>query len=214
MEIKKLFDENFDFAFKATTYCNMKIAIQAYEEFKKKNEEFFSFEKKETVFGHLRTYAIEKQFNDSAFSPKAIYSVSMREVNKYKYKTLCIETNDFIVNLGRTNSETMLLPESAYKKEFAKANDGVDMQLSFDFLGDMPTIAERKRYAEITYGYRYGRMTHLNIVLPSSDYKKIEYSTNLLKDVKIYENYIPKEVEEESIVRLKDSLSKEGKKIV
>lgn len=35
MEIKKLFDDNFDFAFKATTYNNMKVAIQSFEQFKK-----------------------------------------------------------------------------------------------------------------------------------------------------------------------------------
>lgn len=45
MEIKKLFDDNFDFAFKATTYNNMKVAIQSFEQFKKNNEDFFSFDK-------------------------------------------------------------------------------------------------------------------------------------------------------------------------
>ena len=59
--IKKLFDDNFDFAFKAATYNNMRVAIQTFEQFKKKNEDFFSFDKRETLFGHLRTYAIEKQ---------------------------------------------------------------------------------------------------------------------------------------------------------
>ena len=105
MEIKKLFDDNFDFAFKATTYNNMKVAIQSFEQFKKNNEDFFSFDKRETLFGYLLTYAIEKQFNDSAFNPKANYAVSMKQVNNYKYKALCIETNDFIVNVGRTNGE-------------------------------------------------------------------------------------------------------------
>ena len=75
MDIKKLFEDNFDFAFKAATYNNIKVAIQTFEQFKKKNEDFFSFDKRETIFGHLRTYAIEKQFNDSAFNPKANYFV-------------------------------------------------------------------------------------------------------------------------------------------
>lgn len=213
-QIKKLFDDNFDFAFKAATYNNMRVAIQTFEQFKKKNEDFFSFDKRETLFGHLRTYAIEKQFNDSAFNPKANYSVSMKQVNNYKHKALCIETNDFIVNVGRTNSEHKLLPSSAYKREYAKANAGLSTQLSFDFLNDIPEVVESKKYAEITYGYRYGDMTHLYIVLPSSDYKGIEHSTNLLEDIKIYENYVPEDLVEESIVSLKKSLSKEIEKII
>ena len=105
MDIKKLFDDNFDFAFKAATYNNIRVAIQSFEQFKKKNENFFTFDKRETVYGYLRTYAIEKQFNDSAFNPKANYSVSMKQVNNFKYKTLCIETKDFIVNVGKTNTQ-------------------------------------------------------------------------------------------------------------
>ena len=213
MDIKVLFDDNFNFAFKAATYNNMRVAIQTFEQFKKKNEDFFSFDKRETLFGHLRTYAVEKQFNDSAFNPKANYSVSMKQVNNYKHKALCIETNDFIVNVGRTNSEISyyLLPPI---REYAKANAGLSTQLSFDFLNDTIEVVESKKYAEITYGYRYGDITHLYIVLPSSDYKGIEYSTNLLEDIKIYENYVPKDLVEESIVSLKKSLSKEIEKII
>lgn len=43
--IIELFEENFGFAFKATTYNNMIVAIRTFEQFKKKNEDFFSFEK-------------------------------------------------------------------------------------------------------------------------------------------------------------------------
>lgn len=107
-----------------------------------------------------------------------------------------------------------LLPASAYKREYAKANAGLSTQLSFDFLNDTPKVVESKKYAEITYGYCYGDMTHLYIVLPSSDYKVIEHSTNLLEDIKIYENYVPEDLVEESIVSLKKSLSKEIEKII
>lgn len=214
MDIKRLFEDNFNFAFKAATYNNIKVAIQTFEQFKKKNEDFFSFDKRETIFGHLRTYAIEKQFNDSAFNPKANYFVSMKQVNSYKYKALCIETNDFIVNVGRTNNRFQLLPASSYKKEFAKANMGLGMQYHFDFMNDLPEVVENKKYAEITYGYRYGEVTHLDIIVPSSDYKTIEYSTNLLNNIKVYENYVPEDLVEESIVSLKKSLFKEIEKIV
>ena len=212
--IIELFDENFGFAFKATTYNNMIVAMRTFEQFKKKNEYFFSFEKRETVFGHLRTYAIEKQFNDSAFKPKADYSVSMKQVNSYKHKALCIETKDFIVNLGRTNSAFKLLPPSSYKREFAKSNTGLSMQLSFDFSGEYPTVVESKKYAQITYGHKYGDMTHLSIVLPNENYLSSEYSVNLFADVNVYKNYVPEELVEESIVALKKNLSDEIEKII
>lgn len=209
MKLKKLFEDNFDFAFKAVTYNNMRIALQTFEQFKKKNEDFFSLDKKTTVFGHLQTYAIERQFEYSAFNSKANYFVSMKKVNNYNHKALCIETDDFIVNLGRTNGEYKLLPVSKYKKEYAKANAGLNSQLEFDFAKDAPQIVEGKKYAEITYGYRHGEITHLNIVIPSSDYKKVEYSVSLLENVKVYKNYIPEDLIEESIVTLKKSLAEE-----
>ena len=210
--IIELFEENFGFAFKATTYNNMIVAIRTFEQFKKKNEDFFSFEKRETVFGHLRTYAIERQFNDSAFNPRANYSVSMKQVNSYKHKALCIETKDFIVNLGRTNGAFKLLSKSSYKKEFAKSNAGLSMQLSFDLSGEYPVVIESKKYAQITYGYKFGDMTHLSIVLPSDNYSGSEYTVNLLADVNVYKNYVPEELVEESIVALKKNLSDEIEK--
>ena len=214
MDILKLFNDNFDFPFKAATYTNLRVAIQAYEQFLRQNSSFFSFEKREPLYGYLRSYAIEKQFNDSAFNPTANYSVSMKQVNNYKYKALCIETSDFIVNLGRTTNEHRLLPVSSYKKEFAKSNADLDTQLMLTFINDMPQITESKKYAEITYGYHYGEITHLNIILPSYDYRQIEYSTSLLTDIKMYENYVPEDVVEESIVTLKKSLTKEAQKSI
>lgn len=212
--IIELFEENFGFAFKATAYNNMIVAIRTFEQFKKKNEDFFSFEKRETVFGHLRTYAIERQFNDSAFNPRANYAVSMKQVNSYKHKALCIETKDFIVNLGRTNGAFKLLPQSSYKKDFAKSNAGISMQLSFDLSGEYPVVVESKKYAQITYGYKFGDMTHLSIVLPSDNYSGSEYTVNLLADVNVYKNYVPEELVEESIVALKKNLSDEIEKII
>jgi len=212
MKLRELFNKNFEFTFKAVTYNNMRVAIQAFEQFKKRNEEFFSFDKKDVIFGHLRTYAIERQFYNSAFSPQANYTVTMKQVNNYKYKTLFIETKDFVVNLGRTNSKFELLPASLYKKDAAKANTGLNSQLTFDFSSNVPKIIECKKYAQIIYGYSYGEITHLNIVLPSSDYSGIEVSIDVLEGIKLYKNYIPKELIEESIVTLKKSLLNKIKK--
>ena len=211
MDIKRIFEDNFDFAFKATTYNNINIAIKTFEQFTKDNQDFFSFDKRKTLFGYLRTYAIEKQFSNSAFKPNSNYSVYMKQVNKYQYKALYIETKDFILNIGRTDNANKLLPKSLYRKKLAKANTELNTQLSFDIENDTNIVVEGKKYAEITYGYLHGEVTHLNIIIPSSDYKKIEHSVNILDNVKIYENYVPEVLIEESIVSLKKSLSKQIK---
>ena len=135
----------------------------------------------------------------------------MKQVNKYQYKALYIETKDFILNIGRTDNANKLLPKSLYRKKLAKANTELNTQLSFDIENDTNVVVEGKKYAEITYGYLHGEVTHLNIIIPSSDYKKIEHSVNILDNVKIYENYVPEVLIEESIVSLKKSLSKQIK---
>ena len=133
----------------------------------------------------------------------------MKQVNSDKHKVLCIETKDFIVNLGRTNGAFKLLPKSSFKKGFAKSNAGLSMQLSFDLLGEYPVVIGSN-----TYGYKFGDMTHLSIVLPSDNYSGSEYTVNLLADVNVYKNYVPEELVEESIVALKKNLSDEIEKII
>lgn len=87
------------------------------------------------------------------------------------------------------------------------------MQLSFDLSGEYPVVVESKKYTQITYGYKFGDMTHLSIVLPSDNYSGSEYTVNLLADVNVYKNYVPEELVEESIVALKKNLSDEIEKI-
>ena len=57
-------------------------------------------------------------------------------------------------------------------------------------------------------------MTYLGMILPDSDYKGIEYSISLLDNIKRYENYVPEELVEESIVSLKKDLAKEIEKAI
>ena len=84
------------------------------------------------------------------------------------------------------------------------------MQLSFDFTDAGAGIVEGKKYVEITYGYHSGEITHLNIVVPSGDYKGIEYSINLLENIQIYERYVPEQLVEEEVVSLKAALTKKA----
>ena len=216
MELSKLFlDRNFGNNFKAIAYQNMQIALKAFEQFKIKNKSFFHFDKKEVLFGHLLTYSVEKQFCDSAFTPTAEYSVSMKQVNKYGYKTLCIDTEDFIMNIGRSPKPTVLPSVSSYKINFAKSNKDIDSQLEFQFENnEISKVTNEKKYALLTYGYKLGALEHFSLVIPSNDYKSILYSDNLLLNISDYDNYTPKEEIEESIVRLKNSIETELERII
>ena len=49
--IMELIEENFGFAFKATTYNNMIVAIKTFEQFKKRNEDFFHLKKGRRYLG-------------------------------------------------------------------------------------------------------------------------------------------------------------------
>ena len=51
MDIKVLFDDNFNFAFKAATYNNMRVTIQTFEQFKKRMRIFFLLIKERPYLG-------------------------------------------------------------------------------------------------------------------------------------------------------------------
>ena len=198
---------NFDFSFKAVTYKNFQVALRAFEEFKKQNEVFFSFNKRTTLFGYLLTYSIEKQFFNSAFQPTSTYSVAIKEVNKCKHQVLFISTKDFTLNIGRTQKESSLLHDATYKKELAKGNLEYETQFLLDFPENEAIICPNKKYAVISYRYYLGDLKHLNLLIPDADYKKVLHNESLLKDISVYDNYIPQELVEESIVSLKESLN-------
>lgn len=211
--IKELFHDNFDYSFKAAVYYNIKTSLKAFNQFIIENGKFFTYEKKKFLYGYLRTYALEKQFNDSAFNPNASYSVCLKQVSRNRHMALCIEVKIFLLNLGHTETPMKLLQKSHYKKEFSKSNSGISNQYELDFKNGTPELTTGKKYAQITYGYKHGNITHLNIILPSYDYKSIEDSIDLLEDVKVYNNYVPKETEEEVIVSLKEGLIKKSHNI-
>ncbi len=50
-KIMELFEENFGFAFRTTTYNNMIVANKSFEQFKKKNEDFVHLKKERRYLG-------------------------------------------------------------------------------------------------------------------------------------------------------------------
>jgi hypothetical protein len=210
-DLEELFNKNFGFDFKAQAFNSMSISLRAFEEFKQLQRDFFSYDKRETLFGYLRTYAIEKQFYLSAFHPKSVYSASLEIVNKFKYKALHLKTSDFILNIGRTRSPKVLPAPSQYKKKLAASNGSINVQLTIDSILGLNDSSSERKYGLITYGYAHGVLQHLNLVIPTVDFSKIQYSENLLIDHQNYEYYIPQEEKEEQVATLKDELIKESK---
>jgi hypothetical protein len=208
---QEIIENNFNFAFKATTYKNVNIALKAYEEFMNINNRFFEIEQSD-LFGRILSYAIDKQFNDSSFTPKSNYSVVRKDVNGYKHKALFIETDDFTLNIGKTMKITQLLPKAKYKFELAKRNAEYNNQYELDMIKNhenelgIEDISLPRHYGVITYGYLNKRLTHLQLIIPDSTYKAAIHTDNLLINSAQYDSYVPKAVEEEDIVKLRQSI--------
>lgn len=208
---QEILDSNFNFAFKATTYKNVNIAIKAYEEFMNINNIFFNIEQSD-LFGRILSYTIDKQFNDSSFNPKSNYSVIRKDVNGYKHKALFIETDDFTLNIGKTLKNTQLLPKAKYKNELAKRNDDYNNQYEMDAIKKLKIemgiedISLPRHYGVITYGYFNKVLTHLQLIIPDSTYTAAIHTDNLLINSAQYDSFVPKAVEEEDIVKLRQSI--------
>lgn len=217
MEIMdELLEKEFNFPMKAIIYNNMEIALRAYNKLIAENQNLFKFEKSITAKGYLKTLFIEKQFSDYSFSPKAQYSVCLKEVNKCHYKTLFIETSGFTMNIARTRKPYMLPAKSRYKKEYAKNNTILNTQYEF-VLDESAKVNDNimlpKKYAFLTYGVRNEVLEHLEIIVPSHDYKGLLGYLDLSKEAVLLKSYVPEEVKEESVVSLKNEIVKEHKMI-
>lgn len=117
---------------------------------------------------------------------------------------------NFVLTMGRTQKPNTLLPIAQYKKELAKANEGLDGQLQF-FSNDEDslTYGQPYKYAQIIYGVNkdYDVLTHLSIIVPNTDYTGIVApGINLLQNSEKYYSYMPEAQKEEQIIHLKKSL--------
>lgn len=210
-----LIKDNFTACFKSVINQNLCIATRAFQQHMHSNKEFFSYPGVDGFRGYLLTFAINKQFGYSSLDNN-LFAVTHKKVNKFNYNAMFIDTNDFTLNISRTKEPDQLPYPSKYKKELAIYNGVFDNQLVLPCVeDDVKQILEHKKYATIIYGYNYlsGCISHLSLVIPSYDFKTIEYSENLLKDISVYETYAPnlQETIEERIIVLKEDLGKESK---
>ncbi|WP_312044825.1 hypothetical protein [Anaerotignum sp.] len=174
MVLDELCINNFDNKFKIEITKNLKIALAAYSMFIKEQEDkYLRGPKNLPLLCYLRAHAIQQQFYLSAFKPDSRYSAITKETNKFQNPTLFLETNDFIINIGKTGRRGILLPKANYKTELAKKNSSSNIQLEFNFFSEKNTITEdHKKYAVIAYGYNtVTGITHLDLLIPDSQYR-------------------------------------------
>lgn len=209
MVLDELCKDNFDNKFKIEITKNLKIALAAYSMFINEQEDkYLRGPKNLPLLGYLRAHAIQQQFYLSAFKPNARYSAIIKETDRFKIPILFLETNDFILNVGRTAKRGKLLSKANYKTELAKNNLSSNIQLELDFFSENNTIREeQKKYAVITYGHNSHKgLTHLDLLMPDSEYQGLIMPVLDLKVPEFIELSQNKEEYEPQIASLKTLL--------
>ncbi|WKY44197.1 hypothetical protein Q5O14_16460 [Eubacteriaceae bacterium ES2] len=206
-----ILSSNFSDQFSINALNSIITGHDAFLRFKKENESFLSFEGKEvTACGHLRTLAIEKAFYFSSLNQiTTTFHVSFLEVNNFHHKVLCIQTDDFIVNISRNMNPKKLPNASKYRVRFAEANGYWDNQLSFGLFNDFQEITSPPYYGIITYDFEHDSLAHAQLLIPDKNYKNSQYSINLMKTTANSEYYEKENNKEEMIINIKKELIKE-----
>lgn len=193
------------FEFKANIYNIISNTIEATARFVHEHRDFFDSSINNDLKTRIQSFAIEKQIYDSAFFSNSPYQVSKKRLNSFNREIPLIQTNEFISTLARTQKTDKLPSKALYKIQLAQGNKEFENQLFFDFDNNL-NIVKSKIYLIITYGYKNGEITHMNMVLPSPDFKIILESINLLNNVQILQGYQTEEQKEDNIVKIKNDI--------
>ena len=175
MDLKEKVECDFDAQLNRALANNLYISIEAYQKFVNDKRDYFNLPNKKTVLGHLRTYAVQKQFYDGAFDPNAGYTAQFCQTNNFGSQALQLETEHFILHVGRTEKRGLLPNVAGYKKEMAKLNGGDDSQIQLKLWDyDKSTLKASKNYAILAYGYHKDKgITHFDLLVPNGDFTKI-----------------------------------------
>lgn len=193
------------FEFKANMYHIISNTIEATARFLHEHRDFFDSSINNDLKTRIQTFAIEKQIYDSAFFSNAPYRVSKKKLNGFNKEIPLIQTDEFISTLSRTLKADKLPNKSLYKIELSQGNKEYENQLYFDFEQNN-SISSPKTYLIVAYGYQHGEITHMNIILPSPDFKNILESINLLNNVQLLQGHQTEEQKEDNIVKIKNEI--------
>lgn len=211
VNLKEKIDSDFDARLVRVLANNLYISAEAFQKFVNDNKNFFNLPNKKTVFGHLRTYAVEKQLYDGASMPNSLYTAQFCQTNNFGSQALQLETDHFILNIGRTAKRGVLPNIAVYKKEMAKLNGADEPQIQLKLSDyDESGLKTAKNYAILAYGYdkKIG-ITHFDLLVPNSDFTKIIMPIKDLNIPKfqIFSNF--DEVNEPAIASLREELLNE-----
>lgn len=189
---------------------NLNISIEAYQRMKNDNKKYFELPNNKWVLGYMRSFAVERQIYLGAFQPNAIYTAQFRRISKSGQAALFIETEHFILNIGKTRKRGKLLQKANYKKELAKNNavDNPQIQLEFSDLSTL-RLKDRKNYGMLVYGYdNVAGITHFDLLVPDEKYKGIILPIFNLKSPQL--SIVPdfSQINEPQIISLRKELEK------
>lgn len=208
-DIQKLAEHDLNERFQTSICENIKIGYDSFLQFINENKDFITFwDKEKTVLGYLRSLSIEKALDMASYLTFSPYKCDLIEVNKYKYKALCLETDNFLLNICRTQKKSQFPPKSNYRLKFSHQNEPYDMQQT---MFDDENLTSDKLYAIITYNFLHDDLSHAEIMIPKKDFTGLLYHINILDRVKDKPLIIPEEEKEKQIITLKKELSKKLK---
>lgn len=201
---ERLFNDNFNFGFRAMVANNFLVATEAFEEFWRRNSIFLR--DAEELYGRILYYAVNEQFKKAATKSASSYLVNDLQLTKYKNKAVLLNTKDYITSICRTERPRKLPGKAKYKMELAQGNRNEYGQMNLAFNEQDVVFREIKKYAVIGYRYFDGKLLHLNILVPDCDFKQSLHSQDLLDSVKECKQYAPEELIYEQVTDLKDDL--------
>ena len=205
---KELFDRNFSFEFKFNVAKNIRTAVQAYDEFMAKNRLFLK--DAQDLHGRILAYAVGRQFLLASAESASSYLVSQKEVNAFKAKAVFLHTDDYVTNVCRTAKAGLLPGRAGYKLRLAEGNRENDTPMEFfqDPASRHLLPAMPKKYAIIGYRYENGIIRHLTLLVPDWRFENVIYRESLIGTIQDTYRYIPTELIEEDVAKLKEDIRK------
>lgn len=167
------------------------------------NEEAFMFNSTflNNCKGQLRTFLIFRQFDADLLSPKFPFTVVPEEVNHCRYTSLNLRRGNVMINVAKEARQTHLPSRSKFRLELCKTNNFRQNTLFFDENG---RVQEEPYYLLLTYGYRYGGLDFVDLVVPDINMRDILAVRSLKSEYVMQPKSLEeREVEEELLVKLK-----------
>ena len=167
------------------------------------NEEAFMFNSTflNNCKGQLRTFLIFRQFDADLLSSNFPFSVVPKEVNHCRYTTLNLQRGNVLINVAKEAKQTRLPSRSKFRLDACKTNNFRQNTLFFDENGQ---VQEEPYYLLLTYGYRYGSLNFVDLVVPDVNMRDVLAVRSLKSEYVMQPKSLEeKELEEELLVKLK-----------